>query len=376
MAKRILLTLGVAVLVISGLGFAKYRQIQGAIKGSHFEPPPEAITSVVAQQVKWPSTTSVVGTAIAIHGVTVSADLPGKIAKIAFESGTSVHQGDVLVELDTSQERAQLADAEAQRDLARINFGRRKGLVDEGVISRSDYDQAAAEQKSTDAKVNELRATIERKTIRAPFTGTLGIRQANLGQYLAAGDPIVPLQSLNPIYVNFGIPQQTAGRIHVGQSLQITARDQADAKFTGRVTAINSLVDETTRNMQVQATVANPQGKLRPGMFVEVEVGVAADRELIALPASAISYAPFGDSVWIVEDVKSPDGSGKTYRGVRQQFVKVEGSRGDQVGIVSGLKGGEEVVTSGVFKLRPGAAVMVNNSIQPGNSTTPKPEDN
>jgi len=376
MAKRMLLTLGVALLVISGLGFAKYRQIQTAIKGSHFEPPPEAITSVEAQKVKWPATTSVVGTAIAIHGVTVSADLPGKIDKIAFESGKSVHQGDILVELDTRQERAQLADAEAQRELARINFARRKGLVDEGVISRSDYDQASAEQKSREAKVGELSATIERKTIRAPFTGVLGIRQANLGQYMAAGDPIVPLQSLDPIYVNFGVPQQTAGLVHVGQPLQITARDQAGAKFAGRVTALNSVVDETTRNIQVQATVANPHGKLRPGMFVEVEVTVGSDRDVIALPASAISYAPFGDSVWIIEDVKSPDGSGKTYRGVRQQFVKVEGSRGDQVGIVSGLKGGEEVVTSGVFKLRPGAAVTVNNSIQPANSPTPKPEDN
>src|SRR4051812_10449237 len=375
MAKKVLLTLGVALLVISGLGFAKYRQIQTAIKGSHFEPPPEAITSVVAQQVKWPSTTSIVGTAMAIHGVTVSADLPGKVEKITFDSGTTVHQGDVLVELDTRQERAQLADAEAQRDLARINFTRRKGLVDEGVISRSDYDQAAAEQKSTDAKVGEIRATIDRKTIRAPFTGVLGIRQANLGQYLAAGDPIVPLQSLNPIYVNFGVPQQTAGHIRVGNILQITARDQADAKFSGRVTAINSLVDEATRNIQIQATVANPQGKLRPGMFVEVEVGVGADRDVIALPASAISYAPFGDSVWVIAELKSPDGT-KTYKGVRQQFVKVEGSRGDQVGIVSGLNGGEEVVTSGVFKLRPGAAVMVNNSIQPANSPTPKPEDN
>jgi len=376
MAKRMLLTLGVALLVISGLGFAKYRQIQTAIKGSHFEPPPEAITSVEAQKVKWPATTSVVGTAIAIHGVTVSADLPGKIDKIAFESGKSVHQGDILVELDTRQERAQLADAEAQRELARINFARRKGLVDEGVISRSDYDQASAEQKSREAKVGELSATIERKTIRAPFTGVLGIRQANLGQYMAAGDPIVPLQSLDPIYVNFGVPQQTAGLVHVGQPLQITARDQAGAKFAGRVTALNSVVDETTRNIQVQATVANPHSKLRPGMFVEVEVTVGSDRDVIALPASAISYAPFGDSVWIIEDVKSPDGSGKTYRGVRQQFVKVEGSRGDQVGIVSGLKGGEEVVTSGVFKLRPGAAVTVNNSIQPANSPTPKPEDN
>jgi membrane fusion protein, multidrug efflux system len=374
MAKRLGLTLAVALLVISGLGFAKYRQIQTAMKGSKFTPPPEAITSVVAKRVDWPSTTSVIGTAVAVHGVTVSADLPGKIDKIAFESGSAVHEGDVLVELDTRQERAQLADAEAQRDLAKINYTRRQGLVNEGVISRQDYDQAAAEQKSAEAKVGELRATIERKTIRAPFTGILGIRQANLGQYLAAGDPIVPLQSLNPIYVNFGIPQQTASHIRDGQQLRITLRDSGAAPFLGRVSAINSVVDEATRNVQVQATVPNPGGKLRPGMFVEVEVGVGADQNVIALPASAISYAPFGDSVWIISELKDPEG--KTYRGVKQQFVKVEGSRGDQVGIVSGLQGGEEVVTSGVFKLRPGAAVQVNNSIQPANSPSPKPEDN
>jgi membrane fusion protein (multidrug efflux system) len=374
MAKRLILTLAVVLLVISGLGFAKYRQIQTAIKGSKFVPPPEAITSVMAQRVSWPSTTTVIGSAVAVHGVTVSADLPGKIEKIAFESGSAVHQGDVLVELDTRQERAQLADAEAQRDLAKINFSRRQGLVNEGVISRSDYDQAAAEQKSTEAKVGELRATIERKTIRAPFTGMLGIRQANLGQYLAAGDPIVPLQSLNPIYVNFGIPQQTASHIRAGQQLRITLRDQGGAPFVGRVSAINSIVDEATRNVQVQATVPNPEGKLRPGMFVEVEAGVGSDQNVIALPASAISYAPFGDSVWVISEMKDPEG--KAYRGVKQQFVKVQGSRGDQVGIVSGLQGGEEVVTSGVFKLRPGAAVQVNNSIQPANSTSPKPEDN
>lgn len=374
MAKRLILTLAVVLLVISGLGFAKYRQIQTAIAGSKFSPPPEAVTSTVAQRVKWPSTTTVVGTAVAVHGVTVSADLPGTVDKILFESGTAVHQGDVLAQLDTRQERAQLADAEAQRDLAKINFARRQGLVNEGVIARSDFDQAAAEQKSSEAKVGEIRATIDRKTIRAPFTGILGIRQANLGQYLAAGEPIVPLQSLNPIYVNFGIPQQTASHIRNGQQLRITVRDQGGAPFLGRVTAINSLIDEATRNVQVQATVPNPQGKLRPGMFVEVEVGVAADQDVIALPASAISYAPFGDSVWIISEMKDPEG--KTHKGVKQQFVKVEGSRGDQVGITSGLQGGEEIVTSGVFKLRPNAAVQVNNAIQPANSTSPKPEDN
>jgi membrane fusion protein (multidrug efflux system) len=242
------------------------------------------------------------------------------------------------------------------------------------VISRQDFDQATAEQRQGDAKVAEMRATIARKTIRAPFSGTLGIRQANLGQYLAAGDPIVPLQSMDPIYVNFNLPQESAGQVQVGRTVKIVANEIGDRDFPGRVTAINSIVDQTTRNIEVQATVSNPGGKLRPGMFVEVETAIGAERNVISLPATAVNYAPYGDSVFVVTDLKDP--SGKTYKGVRQQFVKVDRSRGDQVAVISGLNAGEEVVTSGVFKLRPNAAVQVNNTIQPPNNPSPKPEDN
>jgi len=246
-------------------------------------------------------------------------------------------------------------------------------LVKEGVISRVEYDQAAAQQKATEANVAEIHATIERKTIRAPFSGILGIRKVNLGQYLAAGDAVVPLQSLNPIYVDVGLPQQTLGQVRVGSSLRVTSEDLPGKVFPGRVTALDSIVDQSTRNVQVQATLANPEGKLRPGMFVQVEVGLGASRPVITLPASAISYAPYGDSVFIITDLKDP--KGQTYRGVRQQFVKVAGSRGDQVAVVSGVKPGDEVVSSGVFKLRNGAAVQVNNKVQPENSPAPKPED-
>jgi membrane fusion protein, multidrug efflux system len=374
MAKRIFLTLAVAVVIIIFLGYFKTRQIQAAVQAHAFQPPPEAITTIVVKQDKWPDTLSVVGTMQAIHGVTVSADLPGTVDRITFDSGRPVQQGEILVQLDTRQERAQLAATEAQRDLAKINYARYEELQKEGVISKADYDKAMADQRSTEANVGEIRATIERKTIRAPFSGVLGIRQANLGQYLAAGSPIVPLQSLNPIYVNFSVPQQVMAQVRVGDSVRLTADDLAGLEFTGRVNAIDSIVDQTTRNIQVQATLANPQGKLRPGMFVQVEAGVGASRSVFPLPASAISYAPFGDSVFIVTDLKGPDG--KTYHGVRQQFVKVEGSRGDQVGVVSGINPGDEVVTSGVFKLRNGAAVAVNNKIQPGNNPAPNPEDN
>lgn len=373
MAKRMTLTLSVMVVLLTTLGFIKFRQVQSAVQAASFQPPPEAVTSIVAKQERWPATMSVIGTMEAVHGVTVSADLPGSVEKINFASGQAVQEGDVLVELDTRQERAQLAALEAQRDLARINYGRTQQLVKEGVISRMEYDQATAQQKATEANVAEIRATIERKTIRAPFSGILGIRKVNLGQYLAAGDAVVPLQSLNPIYVNVGLPQQSVGQVRVGRNLRITSEDLPSQVFTGRVTAIDSVVDQATRNIQVQATLANPEGKLRPGMFVQVEVVLGASRPVIALPASAISFAPYGDSVFIITDLK--DQKGQTYRGVRQQFVKVEGSRGDQVAVVSGVNPGEEVVSSGVFKLRNGAAVQVNNKVQPENNPAPKPED-
>jgi membrane fusion protein, multidrug efflux system len=373
MAKRMVLMLGVTLALLGALGFAKFKQVQSAVHASSFQPPPEAVTSIAAQREQWPATMSIIGTVEAVHGVTVSADLPGTVARIAFDSGQPVREGSVLVELDTRQERAQLASLEAQRDLAKVNYGRTQQLVNEGVISRVEYDQATAQQKSTEANVAEIRATIERKTIRAPFSGVLGIRKINLGQYLAAGTAVVPLQSLNPIYVNFGVPQQTAGQIRVGRNLRVTSEDVAGQMFTGRVTAIDSVVDETTRNIQVQATLSNPEGKLRPGMFVQVEAVLGASRPVITLPASAISYAPYGDSVFIITDLKDPKGN--TYRGVRQQFVKLEGSRGDQVAIVSGVNAGDEVVSSGVFKLRNGAAVQVNNKVKPGNNPAPKPED-
>lgn len=374
MVKRMLLMLVVAAAMIGGLGYFKLRQVQAAIKGASFTPPPEAITTVIAKQTTWPSTLDVVGTIAAVHGVTVSADLPGTVDKIHFESGQFVNAGDILVELDTRQERAQLASMQAAQELAKIQYARSQKLVTEGVISRVDYDKAIADQKQSEANTAEIKAAIDRKTIRAPFSGVLGIRQANLGQYLAAGSPIVSLQSLNPIYVNFSVPQQDMPHVKIGQTVRVTADDLAGMTFTGRVNALDSVVDQATRNVQIQATLSNPQGKLRPGMFTNVQVGVGASSTVFPLPASAISYAPFGDSVYIVSEMKGPEG--QTYRGVRQQFVKVQGSRGDQVGVISGLHAGDEIVTSGVFKLRNGAPVAVNNKVQPGNNPAPKPEDN
>jgi len=375
MAKRMFVMLIMVGILVGGLGFVKYRQVQAAIAmGSHFAPPPTSVTTVVARKQTWPSTFTVVGTAEAIRGVTVSADLPGTVDKIHFESGQWVHEGDVLVELDTRQERAQLANVEAQRDLAQINYGRLEQLVKEGVTAKSEYDTATANQKATAAQVGEIRATIARKTIHAPFSGVLGLRQVNLGQYLAAGAAIVSLQSLNPIYADFGIPQQALPQMTIGHRVRVTNNGTGVA-LDGKITALDSVVDEKTRNIQVQATLSNPGNKVRPGMFVEVELPLGTPREVFPLPASAINYAPYGDSVFVVTDLKDPK-TGSTYRGVRQQVVKIDGTKGDQVAIVSGLNPGDEVVSAGVFRIRNGAPIQINNKIQPGNNPNPHPEDN
>jgi membrane fusion protein (multidrug efflux system) len=368
-----LILLAAMAAFIAAVGSYKFLQIKAAIaQGSSWQPPPEAVTTVVATRERWPATLSPIGTVAAVHGVMVSADLPGVVEKIAFESGRQVQAGALLVQLDTRQERAQLAAAEAQRDLARLNADRAAKLLDKQVISQAEYDATNAESKQAEAKVGEIRAVIERKQIRAPFTGTLGIRKVDVGQYLAGGDAVVPLQSMDPVYVNFSVPQQQLADLRVGDAVRVTAESLA-ARPLGRITAINSEVDAATRNVQVQATFQNPHGSLRPGMFVDTEVNLGTGDPIIALPASAISYAPYGNSVFVVADLKSP--TGKSFRGVQQRFVKLGAGRGDQIAVISGIQPGEEVVTSGVFKLRNGTAVFVNNKVRPSNNPAPKPED-
>jgi len=374
MAKRMILMVALMTVFIAGLGFIKFKQFQAmAEQFAAMQPPPDAVTTIVAAKEEWPNTLNAIGTVAAVQGVTVSADLPGVVDRIAFESGKTVEKGDVLVQLDTRQEQAQLAGGESQLELARLNHERMQSLVKQDAVSRAEYDTAAATQKQAEARIGEIRATIERKTIRAPFTGVLGIRQVNLGQYLTGGDPVVPLQSLNPIYVNFAVPQQEAAEMRIGRTVHISVGELGNGEFSGRVSAVDSVVNQTTRNVQVQATLANPAGKLRPGMFVQAQVVLGDARNVIALPTSAINYAPYGDSVFVVSDMKNPQG--QSYRGVRQQVVKLGASRGDQVAVLSGINAGEEIVSSGVFKLRNGAPIQVNNSVKPGNSAAPKTED-
>jgi membrane fusion protein (multidrug efflux system) len=373
MKKRMAVVLGALFVFIAAIGAVKYGQIKkGIAQQKAFKMPPEAVTTTVVKDEAWSGSIEGIGTVAAVHGVTVAADLPGLVSKILFESGQAVKEGQVLVQLDTKQEQAQLAAAEAQVQWTKVSLDRLTGLRGKGIAAQAEWDKADAEQKQAVASVEQTRATIARKTIRAPFSGVLGIRQINLGQYLAAGAPIVPLQSLDPIYVNFSVPQQQAGLLKPGSEVKVKA-EGAGVEATGKLTALNSIIDPATRNVEVQATFANPQSKLRPGMFVTASVVLGSSTSVIPIPASAVNYAPYGDSVFVVEAMKGQDG--QEYKGVRQQFVKLGAGKGDQVAVLSGLKPGQEIVTSGVFKLRQGAAVQVNNSTQPSNNPAPKPED-
>ena len=373
MARRMGLMLLIVGLFVAGIGVYKFLQIRAAIaQGSSYAPPPETVTTIVAAEEEWPSTLSAIGSVSALQGVVVSADLAGVVRSISFNSGNQVKQGQVLVRLDTAQEQAQLAEANARRDLAKLNLERAEKLVERGVIAQAELDRLRAEARTAEASEQAIRATIGRKTIRAPFSGQLGIRQIDLGQRLNEGDPIVDLQALGSVYVDFALPQGEVSQLHRGAEVSVVAENGVEMK--GKVTAINSLIDQATRNVAVQATFANPGARLKPGMFVDVKVDLGSAVRAVSLPASAVNFAPYGNSVFVVEQVTDPK-TKKAYKGVNQRFIKLGRERGDQVAVLSGIKPGEEVVTTGAFKLRPGAAVVVDNKLKPANEAAPNPAD-
>ncbi|MCE9518429.1 MAG: efflux RND transporter periplasmic adaptor subunit [Verrucomicrobia bacterium] len=369
-----LLMLLVMAAIIAGLAYIKYQSIQAGIAmGAKFAPPPTPVTTIVVKGQTWQPVLSAVGSLRAVNGVTVSTDLAGIVSEISFESGRQVKKGDLLVTLDTKQEEAQLRSAEARLNLSKTDLDRKRDLVERKAVSQSDFDSAESQVQQMKASVDEMKAIIARKHIAAPFDGAVGIRQVNLGQYLNPGAPVVPLQSIDPIYVEFSVPQQHINDVAVGKKIRLVPTKLVDADFTGEITAVDSVIDVATRNITAQATIKNPDHKLRAGMFVSVEVLLPEQKNVLAIPSSAIAYAPYGDSVYVLRDGKSPDG--KALKQVEQIFVKLGPQRGDQVAVLSGLKEGDEIVSSGVFKMRPGAPVTVNNSVQPGNELNPKPAD-
>ena len=362
-------------MVIAVLGGIKALQIHEMIlHGEQSVSPPLPVNTAVVQRQSWESLLTSVGSLEAVQGVMVTAELTGKVVYIGFEPGTNVQAGDVLVQQDISSEKAQLRGAEAALELARVNVERMKKLLADETIAQSQYDNASAQFKEAKAQVDNIRAIIGKKTIRAPFAGRLGIRLVNLGQTLNEGDQIVSLQSLNPIFVNFFLPQQELARIRLGFKVQLTTDVLPGEIVEGKITAINSQVDPSTRNIGVQATVANSQEHLRPGMFVKVDVVLPVQNQVLAIPSTAVLYAPYGDSVFVVEEEKS-EKNGHHGKIVRQQFVRLGEKRGDFVSVVSGLKEGETVVSTGPFKLRNGQAVVVDNTLAPKFQLTPKPEE-
>ena len=366
MIKKFFILIAGFVVVVLALGAVKVAQIKEMSSVSH-EMPASAVTSFEAKAVSWQPVISAIGTLAPVEGVTIAADADGTIVKIAAESGTAVKAGDLIVGLDTSVEVAQLASAEAGAALAKLQHDRAAELVAKNTISKSEFDAATAQLNQAGSNVAALKAIIEKKHVRAPFDGRVGIRLVNLGQFVARGRALMPIQKLDPIYVNFNIPQRQLAALSLGQKIALKV-DAFPQPFEGKISAINSEVDASTRSVSVQAILANPGEKLRAGMF-EVELPVGAPQ--IVLPATAIAYAPYGNSVYVIEKMKGKDGH--EYLGVRQQIVKLGATRGDLVAIESGVKPGEQIVSAGVFKLRNGAAVQVNNTVQPSANAAPKP---
>ena len=359
-----------AVLVL--IAVVKWRQI-AAMQHAHFAQPPESVSTAVAKLESWQQTLTSVGSLSAVQGVTVAAELDGKIVQIDFEAGSAVSAGDVLVRQDTSVEEAMLRSAEAAVELSRINLERTRELLAKATVSQSQFDSDAATCKQAIAAADNIRATIAKKTIKAPFSGRLGIRLVNLGQNLKAGDSIVSLQALNPIFVDFYLPQQQLAQVATGLPVRLSGDALHSDPVGGKITAISPDVDSSTRNVRVQATVDNTGERLHPGMYVDVAVELPESDKVLTIPETAILYAPFGDSVYVVDQKK--DGAGAPQLVVRQQIVRLGAHRGDFVVVASGLREGDTIVTSGVFRLRPGGTVTVNNSDAPIAELAPKPTD-
>ena len=373
MKKRIIFAILGLVILVAILAGIKFLQIRAMIdQGKKFVPPPETVTTAMVKADSWENALTAVGTLTAVQGVNISAELAGKVVKIDFESGTTVKKGALLISQDTSSEEAQLPGLEAQVTLTRTILERDAKMLEKKIISQADYDTALANYDQARAQVANIRATIAKKTFRAPFAGRLGIRQVNLGQMLREGDQIVTLQTLDPIYADFSIPQQQFGRLHPGLPARVTSDALPGTVIEGRVTAINPLIDADTRNIKVRATLANRNEQLRPGMFVNVAVGLPVQQKVLTIPATAVLYNPYGDSVFVVADDKEHKGG----KALSQQFVRLGEKRGDFVAVISGIKEGEVIVSTGVFKLRNGQSAVIDNKLTPPFKKAPTPENN
>jgi membrane fusion protein (multidrug efflux system) len=375
MKLKIALAVVIVVAIIGGLAGTKVLQIMTLVKaGKAYTPPPEAVSSAVVHEEKWQGTLSAIGSVMPAQGVIITPEIAGIVREISFEPGATVKKGDLLIKLDTSSEDAQLRALEAQEELAKLNVARERTLFGQKMVPQAELDAAEATLKQNQANADNVRTIIEKKTIRAPFSGKLGIRQVNLGQYLEAGKPIVSLQSLSPIFVDFSLPQQELARLKTGMEVRVTTDAYPGRKFPGTLTVINPDLDSATRSIGLQATITNDDEALRPGMFARAEVLLPEEQTVLVIPATSILSAPYGDSVYVITSNPGTNGAAE-HLSVQPRFVRVGRSRGDFIAVDTGMKAGEKVVRSGLFKLRPGMTVIENNEIVPKSDIKPNPAD-
>ena len=362
MKRKIVVAIGIVVVILVGLVAIKGLQFGKLIAfGKSYAPPPETISSAVAREEQWQNTLTAVGSIDPQSGVTIAPEVAGTVTKIVVADGSVVAKGDLLLRLDASTEEAQLRSAEAQTELSRLNAERTRTLRKDNTVSQSELDQAEATLKQNQANADVIRAAIEKKTIRAPFAGRLGIWLVNAGASVDARKSLVSLQSLTPVYADFSLPQQNLSQLKTGQAVQVTCDAYPGQKFDGTLTAINPDLDATTRSVTLRATFENTNQLLRPGMFVSVAVVLPQAQPVLTIPATAVLSAPFGDSVYVIEP--STNSAGGLV--VRQQIVRTGPAQGNSVSVLSGLKPGDRVASTGLFKLRNGAPVTVNNDIVP-----------
>ena len=383
---------GALLLIVLFLVGTKVWQIVTMVQaGKKMVPPPVAVTTTKVESVEWQPLRPAVGTLVAIRGTTLSAELTGTVREIGFENGALVKKDQVMVRLDTSAEQAQLQSAVADAALAKQTLDRAESLRKQEVNTQAELESAQAHDKQARASVVNLQAIINKKIIRAPFDGRAGIRAVELGQVVSPGTPIVSLQTVSPIYAEFQLPQQALSDVRLGQKAVLRVDVFPGVTWDGTVTTINPEVDPSTRNVRMRATVENKDGRLNPGMFANVEVEAGKAAPALVVPATSVIYAPYGDSVYLVEEQKEepakadppkakapapPKAPGdKPTLVARQQFVRLGERRGDYVAVVSGLKGGETVVSNGAFKLRNGQTLMINNALAPPTEFLPAPVD-
>lgn len=375
MAIRIfIVTIGLLVL-IGVLGGLKVSQFQAmAQAGASMVPPPEVVSSQAVKRENWEQVRRSVGSLEAVRGVTVTADFSGRVDSVLFVSGAEIKKGGLLLQQNTDAEQAQLRAAQANLALAKANLTRSKELLAKRVASQSQYDAADAEYKAAQAQVENIEVTIAKKTISAPFDGRLGIRQVNLGQDIQQGEPIVSLQADEEMLINFSLPQKDLAVLSLGLVVRVTTDAVPGREYTGIITAINPEVNVKSRNVLVQAKLNNDNHKsLMPGMFASVVVVLPKQRSVLSVPATAISYATYGDSVFVLHEEKNEAGNAAVV--ATQQFVQLGEARGDHIEILKGITEGQAVATAGIFKLRNGASVTINNDVVPAFETNPNPAD-